>query len=131
VIGTANSLTAGARAVEFLAGAPLDDRDVDSRQRQFAGQHQPGRASSGNHHLVSGPRLTLASLTMVGPRTCIAEALRHHVIVLCRGLPEGRLCLRHVITLRVLSGLGAAALLWMGERGCYSWSVSMAAAMAW
>ena len=41
---------AGARAGELLAGAPLDDRDVDARQRQLARQHQPGRAASGDHH---------------------------------------------------------------------------------
>jgi hypothetical protein len=40
-----------------LAGAPLDDGDVDPRQRQLARQHQPRRASSGYHHgmLVDTP----------------------------------------------------------------------------
>ena len=42
--------TARARAGELLAGAPLDDGDVDARQRQLARQHQPGRTSSGDHH---------------------------------------------------------------------------------
>ena len=48
--------TAGARAGEVLAGAPLDDGDVDARQRQFARQHQPGRTSSGDHHRMVGSR---------------------------------------------------------------------------
>ena len=43
--------TAGARADELLAGAPLDDGDVDPRQRQLARQHQPRRTPSGDHHL--------------------------------------------------------------------------------
>ena len=40
---------AGARAGELLVGAPLDDGDVDPRQRQLARQHHPGRAASGDH----------------------------------------------------------------------------------
>ena len=48
--------TAGARAGEILAGAPLDDGDVDARQRQLARQHQPGRTSSGDHHRMVGHR---------------------------------------------------------------------------
>ena len=46
--------TACARAGEVLAGAPLDDGDVDARQRQLARQHQPGRTASGDHHRVLG-----------------------------------------------------------------------------
>ncbi len=34
----------------FLAGAPLDNGDIDARQRQLARQHQPCRAASGDHH---------------------------------------------------------------------------------
>ncbi len=41
---------ARARAGEVLVGAPLDDGDVDTRQRQLARQHQPRRASSCDHH---------------------------------------------------------------------------------
>ena len=48
--------TACARAGEVLAGAPLDDGDVDTRQRQLARQHQPGRTSSGDHHRMVGLR---------------------------------------------------------------------------
>jgi hypothetical protein len=46
--------TAGARAGEGLALAQLDDGDVDPRQGQLARQHQPGRASAGDHHRVLG-----------------------------------------------------------------------------
>jgi hypothetical protein len=35
---------ARARAGEVLALAPLDNGNVDARQRQFARQHQTGRA---------------------------------------------------------------------------------------
>jgi hypothetical protein len=41
---------AGAGAGEFLAGAPLDNRDVGPGQRQLARKHQPSRASPGDHH---------------------------------------------------------------------------------
>src|SRR5829696_7548271 len=50
--------TAGARAVELLAGAPLDDRSVDPRQRQRARQHQPARTSAGDRHGTFGHRGT-------------------------------------------------------------------------
>ncbi len=46
--------TACARAGQVLGGAPLDNGNVDARQRQLARQHQPGRTSSGNHHRVLG-----------------------------------------------------------------------------
>jgi len=41
---------AGTRADQFLAGAPLDNDNIDARQRQFARQHQSCRTSSGDHH---------------------------------------------------------------------------------
>ena len=44
--------TARARAVEVLAGAPLDDGDVDARQRQLGRQHQPRRTASRDHHCM-------------------------------------------------------------------------------
>jgi hypothetical protein len=50
--------TAGARAGEGLVGAPLDNGNVDARQRQLARQHQPGRTSSGDHHRMPGHRHT-------------------------------------------------------------------------
>jgi hypothetical protein len=40
----------GARAGELLVLAPLDDGDVDPRQRELACQHQPGRPSADDHH---------------------------------------------------------------------------------
>jgi hypothetical protein len=45
---------ARARAGEVLAGSPLDDGDVDLRQRQLARQHQPCRTSAGDHHRMRG-----------------------------------------------------------------------------
>ena len=47
---------ARARADELLAGAPLDNGNVDARQRQLARQHQPRRTSSGDHHRMLGHR---------------------------------------------------------------------------
>ena len=72
--------TARARAGELLAGAPLDDRDVDPRQRQLARQHQPGRASSGDHHrmlghIVASPRF-VALRKSLGSRQVIMARSR-------------------------------------------------------
>jgi hypothetical protein len=50
--------TACARAGELLAGAPLDNGDVNPRQRQLARQHQPWRTSSDDHHRMVGHRHT-------------------------------------------------------------------------
>ena len=41
--------TTGARAGEVLAGAPLEDGDIDSPQGQLGRQHQAGRTSAGDH----------------------------------------------------------------------------------
>src|SRR4029079_5713731 len=51
--------TACARAGEVLAGAPLDNGDVDPQERELPRQHQPRRASSSDHHrmLCHGRRL--------------------------------------------------------------------------
>ena len=46
----------GSRAGEVLAGAPLDNGNVDPRQRQLARQHQPGRAASSDYHPMFGHR---------------------------------------------------------------------------
>ena len=43
---------ARASADKILGGAPLDNSDVDSSQGQLARQHQPGRATTGNHYLM-------------------------------------------------------------------------------
>jgi len=46
--------TTCARAGDVLAGAPLDNRNVDPRQRQLARQHQPRRTAPGDHHRMFG-----------------------------------------------------------------------------
>jgi hypothetical protein len=55
-----------------VADAPLDDRDVDPRQRQFTAQHQARRATSGDHrrmlghpHSVSTGFSTIATVTAI------------------------------------------------------------------
>jgi hypothetical protein len=40
-----------ARTREVLAGAPLDNGNVNARQRQLTRQHQPGRAGAGNQDI--------------------------------------------------------------------------------
>ena len=45
---------ARAGAGEVAVRAPLDDRDVDARQRQLGGQHQPGRTAAGDRHGMLG-----------------------------------------------------------------------------
>jgi hypothetical protein len=44
--------TTCARAGKVLAGTPLDNRDVDARQRQLSRQHQPRRTASSDHDCV-------------------------------------------------------------------------------
>src|SRR5215207_11330381 len=63
--------TACAGAWEILAGAPLDDGDVDPRQSQLARQHQPCRASSGDYHrmLSACRQLSLIAHDQKLPRT--------------------------------------------------------------
>ncbi len=46
--------TAGARAGKLLVGAPLDNGNVDARQRQLARQHQSCRTASDNQHCMVG-----------------------------------------------------------------------------
>ena len=48
--------TARAQADEILADAPLDDSDVDARQRELARKHQSRRTTPGNHHRMFGHR---------------------------------------------------------------------------
>ena len=55
---------AGARAGEILAGAPLDDGDVDPRQRQLARQHQPRRTGAGDHYRMFGHSHTPSRLPL-------------------------------------------------------------------
>jgi hypothetical protein len=40
--------SAGPRVREHVIGTPLDDRDVDLRQRQLGRQHHPRRTASGD-----------------------------------------------------------------------------------
>src|SRR5205807_2332087 len=57
-----------ARAGEVLAGAPLDNGNVDARQRQLARQHQPRRTAPGDHHRMLGHRHPPVGITPVA--TC-------------------------------------------------------------
>ena len=49
---------AGPRAGEHVIGTPLDDRDVDLRQRQLGRQHHPRGTASGDDHRMLGHRHT-------------------------------------------------------------------------
>jgi hypothetical protein len=61
--------TARARAGEVLAGAPFDDGNIDTRQRQLARQHQSCRTSSDDHHRMVGLRhIPLGSAHFVTPQ---------------------------------------------------------------
>jgi len=51
------------RANQLRGCAPLDNRDVDARQHEFARQHHPGRTSSGNHHRMFGHRHPLVDIS--------------------------------------------------------------------
>ena len=55
--------TACARAGELLVRAPLDDGDVDARERELGRQHQPRRTSSGDHHGVVRHGRRLCAMT--------------------------------------------------------------------
>src|SRR5207247_4485741 len=57
--------SAGTRAGKILAGAALDDGDVDLRQRELARQHQPRRAASGDHHRMPAHHRTPFGVTLV------------------------------------------------------------------
>jgi hypothetical protein len=46
--------TAGAQTGEVLAETPLDNGNVDARQRELARQHHSSRAAPGNHHRMFG-----------------------------------------------------------------------------
>ena len=45
---------AGAGLGDRLVGAPLDDGDIDSRQRELGRQHQAGRAGAGDDDRMTG-----------------------------------------------------------------------------
>lgn len=46
----AREQAARARALELLALAPLDNRDVDAREGELPGQHHARRTTAGNQH---------------------------------------------------------------------------------
>ena len=50
--------SAGPRVGEHVIGTPLDDRDVDLRQRQLGRQHHPRRTASGDDHRMLRHRHT-------------------------------------------------------------------------
>ena len=60
------------------SGAPLDDRDVDLRQRQLARQHHPRRTSSGDHHSMLGD-------THFAPPISVGSDLRRRLCGTIRG----------------------------------------------
>src|SRR5919198_5799533 len=71
----------GPRADEHVIGTPLDDRDVDLRQRQLSRQHHPRGTASGDDHRMLGHRHT--------PVGSVRISRLHFPYVLARG---GRLC---------------------------------------
>jgi hypothetical protein len=52
---------AGPRADEHAIRAPLEDRDVDLRQRQLGAQHHSRRPASDDHHRMLGHSRTLVA----------------------------------------------------------------------
>jgi hypothetical protein len=60
--------TAGPRAGEHVIGTPLDDRDVDLRQRQLSRQHHPRGTASGDDHRMLGHRRTPVGYVMCNTR---------------------------------------------------------------
>jgi len=63
--------TAGPRADEHVIGTPLDDRNVDLRQRQLGRQHHPRRATSSDHHdMICHMPPSFPVRSGFGPRFC-------------------------------------------------------------
>ena len=63
-----------ARAGEFLAGAPFDNDNVDTRQRQLACQHQSCRTSADDNHRMLG--CTHLSLRRIWPEPALLRMTR-------------------------------------------------------
>ena len=63
--------TTGPRAEEHVIGTPLEDRDIDLRQRQLSRQHHPRRTASGDHHRMLAHTPTSASSV----RNCTASPI--------------------------------------------------------
>ena len=71
------------RADAVLAGAPLDNGDVDPRQRQLARQHQARRTSAGDHHRMLHHRHAPSGITpriLAPPRRVPPPVRRTHAI---------------------------------------------------
>src|ERR1700687_3873553 len=64
--------TAGARAGEVLAGAPLDNGNVNPRQRELGRQHQPRRTSSSDHHRMLCHGRWLCGMTRGLPQALVS-----------------------------------------------------------
>jgi hypothetical protein len=67
----------GSRSVESPSDAPLDDDDIDARQRQLTRQHQPGRAASCDHYRMFGHRHTAAGTMPVATSAADRPAARY------------------------------------------------------
>jgi len=63
--------TARAKTDEVRSGAPLDNGDVDARQRELGRQHQPGRPAPGNYYRMFGHRHPPAATSA---RICMASS---------------------------------------------------------
>jgi len=77
------------RANQLRGCAPLDNRDVDARQHEFARQHHPGRTSSGNHHRMFGHRHPLVDISGTPTPASNPRVRRHthpHLSAECRQL---------------------------------------------
>jgi hypothetical protein len=90
---------AGARADQFLIGAPFDHCDVDMRERELRGQHQAGRATAGDHDGVVFRAVSHMVLCVMGAGP-FAVAAR----------PGRRKQYRHVMTPRVWMVFGSRVL---------------------
>ncbi len=53
---------ASAKAGKLLTGTPLNNRDIDLRQRQLACQHQPGRTGPNDYNCMMIPPLAPAMI---------------------------------------------------------------------
>ena len=67
-------------ALEILARAPLDDRDVDARQCQFAREHEPGRDLRPRSERSYPPRPNLSRRLLLLRRAKIRAMLRRAIL---------------------------------------------------
>src|SRR6266851_9387575 len=71
--------TPRARANEVMAGAALDNGDVDTGQRQLARQHHPSRTTPRNHNPMFGHRLPPVGITNLAPSIPEGSGLGHRI----------------------------------------------------